>query len=251
MVRYQRIKEINGGGQARIFWAYDALTRRQVILKTPKSDNPGTRRRLRREARLLNEQQQNPFVIDLEADHSNESPPFIAVEYCVGGSLFHWVANRRSVVDVASAIQHAAFGLQGIHDLGGFHRDPTPRNLVIAFDREGCWRVKLIDLGLGQTPNPQSGTMTKSYAGTPGYIAPEIEAGDDYTWRADIYTLGIVFRELLTGHKEYRFVLFNAPPPFLVALISQMTASDPQLRPSTRYICSQLQAFLSNSNRPC
>ncbi|HKG61648.1 MAG TPA: serine/threonine-protein kinase [Pyrinomonadaceae bacterium] len=245
MNRYQNAKEIATGGQAKIYLADDVLADKKVILKTVKHNNPGSRRRLKREARLLREQASNNFVVNLEADYSDLDPPFIVIEYCSGGSLETWIRSRRNTRDVVLAIQHVLLGLQGIHVRGGFHRDITPRNMQVSFDPDGRWRIKLIDLGLGQTPNPLSGDMTRTYGGTRGYIAPEIEAGDDYTWRADIFSLGLVFRELLTGSKaENRFSILR-PPTELSELISEMTSLDPLKRPNTQYVFQKLEAYLN------
>jgi serine/threonine protein kinase len=135
-------------------------------------------------------------------------------------------------------------GLNGIHALGGFHGDFTPRNLLFAPSPSG-WRVKLADLGIGQTPNPLSGSMTHSFRGTPNYIAPEVKKGDDYTWRADIYSAGIVFRELLTGLRMKLALTFTPPPRDLDVLIDSMTAEDPLARPTTTDIISRIHAYLS------
>ncbi len=246
MFRFQNLKEIDSGGQAEIYLADDTQTNRKVIIKTPKHDNAGNRRRLQREARLLDEQRDNPYVVDLIADYSHASPPFIVLEYCAGGSLTEWVTKRRPVTDVVLAMQHILMGLEGIHAKDGFHRDLTPRNLQVAYDDSGFCLVKLIDFGLGQTPNPQSGTMTRNFGGTAGYIAPEVEAGDDYTWRADIFSLGVVFRELLTGSKIKPLFSFAPPPPAdLTDLIDRMTAHDPMKRPNTQYILNELDVYLS------
>ena len=244
MSRFQNITKIASGGQAKIYLADDIYTNKKVILKTPIHDNAGNRRRLQREARLLDEQRDNIFVVDLVADYSNNTPSFIALEYCAGGSLAEWVTKRRPVADVVLAMQHILLGLQGIHAKDGFHRDLTPRNLQVGYNDEGHWLIKLIDFGLGQTPNPQSGSMTRNFGGTPGYIAPEVEA--DYTWRADIYSLGVIFRELLTGSKTKLLFSFTLPPPTeLTNLIDEMTAHDPMKRPNTQYIFNQLDAYLN------
>jgi serine/threonine protein kinase len=83
MSRYQNAIEIDGGGQAKIYLADDVVENKKVIIKTVRHDNPGNRRRLQREARLLNEQRNNSFVVNLLADYSNASPPCLVLEYCV------------------------------------------------------------------------------------------------------------------------------------------------------------------------
>jgi serine/threonine protein kinase len=244
MMRYQNLWEIGEGGQGKIYLADDVVTNKRVIIKKAKHDNPGSRRRLKREARLLREQADNPFVVNLEADYSDNSPAFIVLEYCSGGSLATWVSNRRPIREVVIAMQHTMWGLQGFHNKRGFHGDVTPNNLQKANDPDG-WRIRLIDLGLGQTPNSLSGSMTYSWRGTPNYIAPEVNHGDDYTWRADIYSAGIVFREFLTGFKTKVGSTFNKPPDELTALIDKMTAASPWLRPDTQTIITELTDYLN------
>jgi eukaryotic-like serine/threonine-protein kinase len=156
--RYQNLQEIDGGGQARIFLADDVQENKKVVIKTLRYDNAGTRRRFQREVRLLKEQKDNPFVVRLEGNYLHYSPPFIVLEYCAGSSLAGWVVQRHPVRDVVCAMQHVALGVQGIHAMGGFHRDLTPRNLLVSYDLDGRWRVKLIDFGLGQRGAIQSGT---------------------------------------------------------------------------------------------
>src|SRR5258706_9348430 len=194
---YTNLKELEGGGQGRIFLANDVLQNKTFILKTVRHNNEGNRRRLRREARLLREQESNLFVVGIETEFSYRDQPWLVLEYCSGGSIEKWIFDRKPIYEVVLAMQHAILGLKGIHDKSGFHGDVTPKNLLIALEPGNLWRIKLIDLGLGQTPNPESGSMTRSFRGTPKYIAPEVKAGDDYTWRADVFSLGIVFRELL------------------------------------------------------
>jgi eukaryotic-like serine/threonine-protein kinase len=244
MTLYQNLQKIDEGGQAKVYLADDVQGNRKVILKVAKHDNTGSIRRLKREARLLREQAANAFAIDLFADHTDHHPPFLVLEYCSGGSLTNWVFDRKPARTVATAMRHAMLGLQGIHGRGGFHGDFTPRNLLVAQYSDG-WRVKLIDLGLGQTPNPLSGSMTRDFRGTPNYIAPEVEKGDDYTWRADIFSAGIVLRELLTGVRMKLAFTFNPAPQALGLLVDRMTSENPLLRPTTAQVINELEAFLA------
>jgi serine/threonine protein kinase len=243
---YQNLKKIDEGGQATIYLADDVLAYRKVILKFIKHNNPGSLKRLKREARLATEQFDNAFTVDLLADYTDQRVPFLVFEYCSGGSLAKWIFDRQPPQTVANAMLHAMLGLRGIHNRGGFHGDFTPRNLLIVHSADG-WRIKLIDFGLGQTPNPLSGSMTRHFRGTPNYIAPEIELGDDYTWRADIYSAGIVFRELITGVRMKLLFDFNPPPSELSALIDIMTSEDPGVRPAADEVIQRLQLFLAKT----
>lgn len=244
MANYQNPKKIDEGGQAKIYLAYEPDLRKDVILKVT-NDNDGSRRRLKREARVARELNHNQFTADLIADHSDHHPPFIVYEYCSGGSLADWILARKPAQDITHAMKHALLGLEGVHDRGGFHGDFTPRNLLVSYDPDGRWRIKLIDFGLGQTPNYSSGSMTRNFRGTPGYVAPEVEKGDDYTWRSDIWSAGTVFRELLTGFKTKMTFTFNPPPSELTSIIDRMTAENPLLRPDTRTIVMGLTNYLN------
>jgi serine/threonine protein kinase len=134
--------------------------------------------------------------------------------------------------------------LQPNHEKNGFHGDFTPRNIRLAKDPDGL-RVRLIDFGLGQTPNHLSGTMTRDFRGTPNYIAPEVLKGDDYTWRSDIWSAHVVFRELLTGLKFKPAFDFSPPPRELTNLIDRMGAENPRARPNTVEIVKELRAYLN------
>ena len=246
MGQYENLKKIDEGGQATIYLADDVTANRKVVLKFSKHHNPGSLKRLKREARLATEQLFNTFTVDLLADHTDQKIPFLVFEYCSGGSLAKWIFDRQTPQTVATAMLHAMLGLRGIHNRNGFHGDFTPRNLLIAHSADG-WRIKLIDFGLGQTPNALSGSMTRHFRGTPNYIAPEIELGDDYTWRADIYSAGIVFRELLTGVRMKLLFNFSPPPSELNLLIDSMTSEDPRLRPTADEVTQRLQLFLAKA----
>jgi serine/threonine protein kinase len=243
MGNYGNLKQIDAGGQAVIYLGYDFDGQRWVIFKYPKHDNDGTRRRLKREARLIKEQEDNPFVVKLIEDSSHCTPPFLVLEYCTGGSLADWILNRHSVTDVVKVMIQAMLALQPNHEKNGFHGDFTPRNIRLAEDPDGV-RVRLIDFGLGQTPNHLSGTMTRDFRGTPNYIAPEVQKGDDYTWRSDIWSAHVVFRELLTGLKSKLLFDFSPPPRELTNLIDRMGAENPLTRPNTVEIVKELRAYL-------
>ncbi len=244
MRNYGNLKPIDEGGQAKIYLGDDLDANNKVIFKVAKHDNRGSRRRLRREARQLREQDGNRHVVRLIEDCSDHHPPFLVLEYCSGGSLAEWVLNRRSVRDVVIAMIHAMNGLQPSHAKNGFHGDFTPRNLHVSNEPDG-WLVKVLDFGLGQTPNYLSGSITRSFRGTPGYIAPEVLQGDDYTCRSDIWSAHVVFRELLTGMKTQSWMDFTPPPSELTALINRMGAETPDARPSTEIIIQELHAFLN------
>ena len=84
MVRCQNLEKLGQGGQGKIHLADDGKANKKVIIKATKHANPGSRKRLKRQARLLREHTDNPFVVNLEADYSDHTSPFIVLEYCSG-----------------------------------------------------------------------------------------------------------------------------------------------------------------------
>jgi serine/threonine protein kinase len=246
-MRYQNAKQINKGGQGRIYLMDDVVANKKVIFKVLNNDTRARRRRFEREVRILTEQRLNPYVVDIYDYDLRQSPPYMVLEYCAGGSLDNWIWNRPRIDHVAVFMQHIVLGLEGIHGKGGFHRDITPRNLGAADDGKGSLIAKLIDFGLSQSPNPLSGTMTRTFAGTPGYIAPEVEEGEDYSWQADIWSLGTTFREILTGCRQKLVFAPRSIPADLTNLLDEMTQPDPTKRPDTRYIYRRLDEYVTAS----
>jgi serine/threonine protein kinase len=172
-----------------------------------------------REARNLYRLISNPHVVRLIEYNDANTPPFIAMEYCVGGSLISWVMNVRPWPEVVAAMLHACAGLSEIHRLGGFHRDIKPENMLLSTDGN-AWIVKLGDLGLARIPTDDS-SMTQRAAGTRAYMAPELFAKQPYTSASDIYSLGITTCELLTGSRDLDSLSALAIPEPLRKLIQR------------------------------
>jgi len=233
-------------GEVRLCTVND--TGRQVALKFLHNISEDTLRRFNREGRILYENLDNKFVVDLLDYNLNVSPPFLVLEYCKHGSLAGWVTQRRSWETVALALSHATQGLAGIHHVRGFHRDIKPDNLLLTTDQEDKLIVKLSDFGLARTPFSVTGSMTASPAGTEGYIAPEIRAGGRFTPAADIYSLGITGIELLTGSKASDQLLFCGAPQSFRSNLQLMAATDPLRRPNIQHISQSLVELLENAN---
>src|SRR5258705_6105961 len=88
--------------------------------------------------------------------------------------------------------------------------------------------------------------MTRDFRGTPGYISPEVQKGDDYTWRSDIWSGHVIFRELLTGLKFKRIFDLSPPPRELTSIIDWMGQENPFDRPTAMQVISKLEAYLNN-----
>ena len=148
------------------------------------------------------------------------------MEYCPLGSVRKLVGLVNGLL-VARLIREIGNALLPCHEREGFHRDIKPDNILMS-EESGRVIFKLSDFGLAQDNNTSS-IFTQGPAGTLGYIAPEIIAGGQYTSMADIYSLGITARELLTG-VIHRTDPLGGKLATLEMLIRRMTHPEPERR---------------------
>lgn len=206
--RYE-LGEIAGfGGMAEVFRARDVRLHRDVAIKVLRADlarDPQFHARFRREAKnsaALN----HPAIVAVhdtgETDESEGSLPFMVMEYIDGVTLRDVVnaegriATRRAIEIVADVCQALAFS----HRHGIVHRDIKPANIMLTADGA----VKVMDFGIAKAVT-DSGNLTQTAAilGTAHYLSPEQAHGEDVDGRSDIYSLGCVLYELLTGEPPF------------------------------------------------
>jgi serine/threonine protein kinase len=204
--------------------------------------------RLAREVRILWEQINNQYIVDLIDHNLRASPPYFVMEYCAGGSLRQWVQQQPSLVHIIAALWHATQGLAGIHQRGGFHRDIKPENLLLTSRPDGTFQVKVADFGLARLPASGS-FVTRSPAGTPGYMAPEVALEHPYQASADIFSLGVVGVELLTGSRDVASLNQAKAPEQLKDLLRRMLSAAPSMRPTVEQIGREL-VLLWNAQVP-
>lgn len=228
----RELRELGRGSFGRVFLAHDDVLGIEVAVKElirPDAEFE----RFQREARLLAEQVANDYVVTILRSELDGSNPRIVLEYCDGGSLRQWVAQA-SWQQAATMLLHAANGLLGIHSAGGFHRDIKPENLLLGrVPGVDGYVVKVADFGLARVPATVSPPMTRGAGGTAGYIAPEVYAsGAQFSSAADIYSLGIVGIELLTGQRAAVPIDPTVAPIELRTLLVRMTSPWAPLRPT-------------------
>lgn len=244
--RYRNLSYLGGGAFGEVWLAVDSWTAQHVAVKYLKKDDHDAQDRFRREARILHEQAKNRYIVDLLDWNFDTDVPYIVVEYCSGGSLRGWVGQNRPWPEVVSILTHAAEGLAGIHAANGFHRDIKPENLLIAIDATtNTYTIKVADFGLARLPSRFSSNMTNSPAGTRGYMAPEIINGGAYHASADIFSLGVVATELLTGSRELASLRSAVIPTSLLHLILRMRSIDSAVRPNCQQVTRELIALLN------
>lgn len=243
---YNLIKQLGRGGCGDVYLAEAKDTRQQVAIKFLRDFDRDSLQRFKREVRLLYEHIDNQFIVDVFGYSLGASPPYIIMEYCVGGSLRQWVTKQCEWKTVALALAYAVQGLTGIHRAGGVHRDIKPDNLLLQKRNDGKWIVKVADFGLARVPVTLTGPMTMSAMGTVGYMAPELLTGGMYTQAADIYSLGVTGRELLIGDKSTPLPQSGETPIELTALLMLMTSFNMLERPDMQSISRYLYYVLNS-----
>jgi serine/threonine-protein kinase len=233
---------------------------------------PGIRERFFREARIAN-RLQHPAVIDvLDLGETEEGLLYLVMEYLLGETLFE--RFRRSPLplrDLLEVVRAVCWALGAAHDIGIVHRDVTPSNVFLV-RRAGTTaaQVKVLDFGIAFIKNEIRITVPGQMVGTPSYMAPEAVLGREITSATDVYSLGVVLYEGLTGRLPFdgpSFAIVAAkhvgdpPPPLhehapqaperLAALVMRCLAKDPEGRPATmQEIGDELSALLRDLPAP-
>lgn len=202
--RYQIIKSIGEGGMANVYLAYDTILDRDVAVKVLRGDLSNDEkfvRRFQREA-LNASSLSHPNIVEVYDVGDDNGQYFIVMEYIEGKNLKELTKKRgklttTEVVDIMSQI---ADGLSVAHDSYIIHRDIKPQNIMIL--ENGL--VKITDFGIAMAMNATQLTQTNSVMGSVHYLPPEQASGKGSTLKSDIYSMGILMYELLTGVLPYR-----------------------------------------------
>ena len=203
--RYLLEQELGRGGMAAVHLARDVELDRLVavkILALHLADDEGFRRRFVREARLA-ARLAHPNVVRVFDAGEDDGRPFIVMEYVPGVTLADELARVGRLTPAATvdlALQACA-GLEDAHQAGLVHRDVKPGNLLLREDGV----LKIADFGIARAAETTQLTQVGSVLGTAAYLSPEQATGDRVTAAADIYSLGVVLYELLTGRTPFAF----------------------------------------------
>lgn len=197
--RYEGLARIGDGGMADVFRAHDRTLDREVALKVLRPslvDDAEFMERFRREAEAVGPIV-HPNIVRVLDWGTSDDGPFIAMELVPGGTLRGLMRTRgrldeRAAADVAAQI---ADGLEAAHLRGVLHRDLKPDNILL--DENG--RPKLADFGIARLAAATALTRTGELLGTPRYLAPEQMTGEVVDERVDVYALGVILYEMLSG----------------------------------------------------
>jgi serine/threonine-protein kinase len=204
--RYRVERRLGGGGMATVFLARDDELGRPVAVKLLAENlagDPALRERFVREARISARLAHPNVVAVYDAGEVDGGRPFIVMEYVEGETLAD-VLRREGRLDPGRAVDfalQACAGLEHAHGTGLVHRDVKPQNLLVRPDGT----LKIADFGIARAAETSGLTQAGTVLGTAAYLAPEQAAGEEVTAAADIYSLGAVLYELLTGRPPLEF----------------------------------------------
>lgn len=204
--RYQILDLLGKGGMAMVYKAYDPRLEREVAIKIirleafPPEELHGVLKRFEREAKAL-ARLSHPNIVKVLDYGEFEGSPFLVLEYLPGGTLKHRVGESISWQEAMRLVLPVARGLEYAHLRGIVHRDIKPANILLTENGEPT----LSDFGIAKLlQGEKTATLTGTGAavGTPEYMAPEQWTGET-TAKSDMYSLGVVLYEIITGQRPY------------------------------------------------
>lgn len=212
--RYEITELIGVGGMADVYKATDIIENKIVavkILKKEFSENEEFLRRFRNESKAI-ALLSHPNIVKVYDVGFSEKIQYIVMEYIDGITLKEYIENERVltwkdsvhfIIQVLRALQHA-------HDRGIVHRDIKPQNIMLFTDGT----IKVMDFGIAKFAREEGTTATDTAIGTVHYISPEQARGDVTDEKSDIYSVGVMLYEMLTGQKP-----FDTDNPVTVAVM--------------------------------
>lgn len=202
--RYQIVKLIGEGGMANVYLALDTILDRYVAVKILRGDLANDEkfvRRFQREA-ISASSLSHPNIVEMYDVGEDNGQYFIVMEYVEGRTLKSLIKKRGALTipEVIDIMMQIDSGLACAHNSYIIHRDIKPQNVLIMEDG----RVKITDFGIAMAINSQELTQTNSVMGSVHYLPPEQANGSGSTIKSDIYSLGILMYELLTGSIPFK-----------------------------------------------
>ncbi len=235
---YKVVDELGVGDYTAVYLARNVETKRVVALKIVRPElltDGKFLQRFEREAMILSEMD-NPHIVKIYDYGVDEGRNYIAMEFVTGKSLSA-LMREYGPLDVEQALditRQVAEGLQHAYEHGVVHRDINPRSIMVS--AEGV--VKLMDFGIAKSLS-STGLTSTDILGTPNYIAPEQADGRPVDTRADLYSLGAVLYEMLTGK-----VLYQGDNPAMV-IMQHMTAPIPKVTQARPDVPPAVEAVLN------
>jgi serine/threonine-protein kinase len=228
--RYRLIQRLGTGGMSSVYLARHVLIDRLMAIKTLRRDlatDPVQRDRFVREARAVNRINHENIVEISDFRETEDGLLYLVMEYVPGESLLKAMAGGPfAPLRALHIAEQAAGALARAHQMGVIHRDLKPENLLLVQRRDRSDFVKLLDFGIAKLMDQPSLTGSQQIFGTPGYIAPEYIQSANLDGRSDLYSLGVILYEMVTGALPFDY---EYPGDLLIKHVAE-----PPIRPSIR-----------------
>jgi serine/threonine-protein kinase len=202
--RYEVVRSIGEGGMANVYLGYDTILDRNVAIKVLRGDLSGDEkfvRRFQREA-LSASSLSHPNIVEMYDVGEDNGIYYIVMEYVEGQTLKQLLKRRGNLTlsETIDIMLQLTDGMAHAHDSYIIHRDLKPQNIMIQDDGQ----IKITDFGIAMALNSTQLTQTNSVMGSVHYLPPEQATGKGSTIKSDIYSMGIIFYELLTGSLPFK-----------------------------------------------
>ncbi len=200
--RYIVKSELGRGGMATVYRAHDPSVDREVAIKVLPREmlhDPQFRSRFEREIKMV-AALEHPSIVPIYDVGDEDGQPYFVMRYMTGGSLSDGIEKGKfSVQDTARIIEKIARGLAYSHRKGIIHRDLKPDNIL--FDDSGDPFIS--DFGVAKLTEASGGLTGSGVIGTPAYMSPEQAQGNEIDSRSDVYGLGVIIYQMLSGQQPY------------------------------------------------
>ena len=202
IVRYIVKSELGRGGMATVYRAHDPSVDREVAIKVLPREmlhDPQFRSRFEREIKMV-AALEHPSIVPIYDVGEEDGQPYFVMRYMTGGSLSDGIENGKfSVQDTARIVEKIAKGLAYSHRKGIIHRDLKPDKIL--FDDNGDPFIS--DFGVAKLTEASGGLTGSGVIGTPAYMSPEQAQGNEIDSRSDVYGLGVIIYQMLSGQQPY------------------------------------------------